>query len=152
MKEIKFRGHKCQGGGKWIYGNCLIQNSAGTRYIANDIAPSKTSEENYSEVVHVCQFTGIKDANGKEIYEGDIFGTKKIFPDRFIRVVEYIDDGFYLIDNCEGRKYGEKLKKEISTDTNFVGVTKFLNQHGLEYGIIGNIYDNPELIESEAKK
>ena len=65
-REIKFRGHKCQGGGKWIYGNCLMQNEAGTCYISNDVAPSKTNAGNYFEVKHVGQFTELKDKNGKK--------------------------------------------------------------------------------------
>jgi hypothetical protein len=72
-REIKFRGHKCQGGGKWIYGNCLMQNKAGTCYISNDIAPSKTNDEKYSEVVHVCQFTD-KGCIGTAYYHGEKSG------------------------------------------------------------------------------
>lgn len=32
-REIKFRGHKCQGGGEWIFGNCLMQNKINTNLI-----------------------------------------------------------------------------------------------------------------------
>lgn len=132
MKRIiKFRGHKCQGGGEWIYGNCLIQNSAGTRYIANDIAPSKTSEGNYSEVVHVCQFTGFKDKFGKDIYEGDI-----IQSDRHNKPTHAI-----IYDSEMGSFMAKQLNYEY-------GAYCHINQRWIdEFGkyIVGNIYDNTKV-------
>lgn len=80
----------------------------------------------------VMQYTGLKDKNGKEIYEGDIIsykyyrgfsgGEKEI-----IAKVEFIDGcfGFY----------------------EFVG---YFNRYDLnESKVIGNIYENPELLKDE---
>lgn len=71
----------------------------------------------------LLQFTGLKDKNGKEIYEGDILRcTSESMP--FNNEIKWYSSGFWLID-----------------------------QHGnghlpnMEYReIIGNIYENPELI------
>lgn len=79
----------------------------------------------------VMQYTGLKDKNGKEIYEGDIL--KSSF--NWISVVEYKAPNF--ID----RVLVQKSQKYESTHY----------MHGEEnaYEIIGNIYENPDLLDKE---
>ena len=77
------------------------------------------------EEIELMQYTGLKDKNGKEIYEGDI-----------IKSYYYIDT-----PNGEQERYHQKEIKfdEISCEYN---INAFEN---LE--VIGNIYENPELLK-----
>ena len=75
--------------------------------------------------VELMQYTGLKDKNGKEIYEGDIFytGSKKI-----LYIVEWIDCGL------KGRQIKNK---------SWVGLDYWKD----DIEVIGNIYENPELLK-----
>lgn len=107
------------------------------------------------EGVKLMQSTGLKDENGKEIFEGDILK----FND------EWADYGYegYIEGSIEGINYVE-IKREKTCFT--FGKTKLPestlidlveNEHypfeGLlieasyEFEIIGNVYENPELLE-----
>ena len=69
----------------------------------------------------LMQFTGLHDKNGKEIYEGDIF-----IQDRYVMVMQYKqDEARFQLDNNDH-------------------VTSSYFQ---ELEVIGNIYENPELLE-----
>lgn len=101
----------------------------------------------------LMQFTGLYDKNGKEIYEGDI-----------IKI--YADNGFYACEIIEkvifkqgqyGIEYGD-LHKSFYPLSDFYKPTKteYISNVGevvtesepmLE--VIGDIYDNPELLEGE---
>lgn len=87
------------------------------------------------------QFTGLKDVNGKEIYEGDIlhFGSIWCVGDEYdpreeyhIGTVEYRPDYASYVVNCNGRIY--PLEAVISFES---------------YSVQGNIHANPELLEAE---
>jgi uncharacterized phage protein (TIGR01671 family) len=81
------------------------------------------------ELCTLMQYTGLKDKNGKEIYEGDVIVTRLNSPDNNEEslVVEFADGSF-------------KLKKE-----NTYYYFPFL----LNVEVIGNIYENPELLDNK---
>lgn len=81
----------------------------------------------------IMQFTGLLDKNGKEIYEGDVFILKKDIP--IYRVVKY--DTY----NCN----------YIATNPDYenIPVGKWILETYNEFEVIGNIYENPELISTD---
>lgn len=91
------------------------------------------------ENAHLMQYTGLKDKNGKEIYEGDMFGRMggdRERPDEYeIHAVVYFDNdmGAFCIDDQRGG--WEYLGDYLLVSRN-------------EREVIGNIYENPELLDT----
>jgi len=72
MREIKFRGKKVDNG-EWVYGYLMGKSIIGD-FMNHDFVVPET----------VGQFTGLKDKNGVEIYEGDIVQTHDLKMREFI--------------------------------------------------------------------
>lgn len=83
----------------------------------------------------LCQYTGPKDNEDREIYEGDI--VKAISFARWIGVVKYSDENQAFIFDDLDKKYRGKS-------------TVFMNQLDDGFEILGNIYENPELLKEIA--
>ena len=77
------------------------------------------------------QYTGLKDKNGKEIYEGDIVKIKSNPLDMI---------GYIIYDEYD-------LAFELRDDENESQECLWYQEQELE--VIGNIYDNPELLKGE---
>lgn len=142
IREIKFRAKRADNG-EWVYGD-LEHNPA------KDITRIHTydTEGNYEgqQIVtpeSVCQFTGLLDIKGTEIYDGDILDTKtsNLVPNGYSFICKWIESGFAL--EYQGRTYGVKESNRW--------MNKYpLCQKNVENLIImGNIYDNPELIKKD---
>nr|DAR66281.1 MAG TPA: YopX protein [Caudoviricetes sp.] len=90
----------------------------------------------------LCQYTGIKDKNNREIYEGDILISKASEnpKDHKMWLVSYQDGGF-VIDY----KHKPKDKRKRSKCETEVLCEDNIWLYGME--VAGNIYENPELLE-----
>ena len=83
----------------------------------------------------ICQCTGLKDKNGRLIWENDIVDRKERYPE----IVKY-KDGDWTID------YSYACNME--TGRNYCNLGFYaLERKCVE--VIGNVFDNPELLESE---
>ena len=90
------------------------------------------------EDFNFMQYTGLEDANGLEIYEGDIMlDYKKVTRNKKTTVVEDYWEVYYK------KEYGQFLLRSA----NKVRHLSF----AAELEISGNIYENPELLEGQIK-
>ena len=135
MREILFRGKRpCNG--NWIEGyftpfasNKGLKHSIYTGIDKGCIIPIEVIPET------VGQFTGLCDKNGNKIFEGDI--------------VEFTDK--YLHKKGRAKIIFEAFKWKYS-GCYYGGnpiVWLCINDSSIEFEVIGNIHDNPELLEAE---
>ena len=119
MREILFRGKTEKG--EWIYGSYInsVVRAGAFGYIAgnNIVKPIRVIRNT------VGQFTGLTDKNGKKIFEGDIVRVDK---DGDIFEIMYCERGYFCANNDAWWEFIDELGK---------------------IEVIGNIHDNPELLE-----
>lgn len=134
MREIKFRGLSTVSG-EWIYGD-LIQRTTDFIFPAG-VYTTKI----YEYLVEIRpetkgQYTGFKDRNGTEIYEGDILevASKDL---KFQVVYEEPSFNRKWIDDIS-KRYREHLTEPLAWNTYII------------CEVIGNIYENPELLEADS--
>ena len=139
MREILFRGKTRHG--KWVYGwfcgKTLNHTMDGTEE-CSQIIHSDTLYWHVVEPETVGQFTGLTDKNGTKIFEGDIVAQTWYDHD------EPTDDSFGEVVFCE---YDCSFSVMDVEKDGIVPLGKCHAYHW-EAEVIGNIHDNPELLEN----
>ena len=139
-REILFRGKRTDNG-EWVQGAILFHDADAATVFNQH--PADGSLQGFEvDPSTVCQWTGLKDKNGNLIWENDVI--KHHFRDLYAQIrygayqscfdsqkTEHI--GFY-VDWSESRNY----RKDLGYWINMVNAE-----------VVGNIFDNPELLESE---
>ena len=121
MREIKFRA--------WDKEKKIMREVLGIDILHKEIFFSNEDVDCYEHTdfkdIELMQYTGLKDKNGKEIYEGDI--------------VKFLN-GIFEVIWCNEKASFMLKNKEYKEFLNFI----YENNNGME--IVGNIYENPELL------
>lgn len=126
MKELKFRAWDKKINKMFYSDDCFFSFINGN-FIERD---GENGSDKDSQIVMQC--TGVKDANGKEIYEDDILIYDLIIPNVYLIVKWYKDaGGFFLYD-----------KESLNNDTYWNDL-----YFGKECEVVSNKYENPELME-----
>lgn len=147
MRDILFRGKRKENG-EWVYGNYAVTDNNGKQQYF--IFQNKAFEFEVDPET-VGQYTGLTDKNGKKIFEGDIVKTQP-FSDkpysskakykRHIGVVEY------RIRHFKNHFYRQDYEARwIVTIIDYGKFTCYNWNEFFKCEIIGNIHDNPELLE-----
>ena len=119
----------------FIYGNCLV--------LREDLEEDKQFEEILDFLdIELMQSTGLKDKNGVEIFEGDV-------------VLVSVQNGFDYLDNkvCVVKNsigHSGLVCATVDEDLEYrIFNTELFEEY--TYEVIGNIYENSELLEEEGK-
>lgn len=134
MREILFRGKTYDG--EWENGSLLIQWGEMTNDGEREreyLILGMRGESRFVIPETVGQYTGLKDENGKRIFEGDIVRAQdnlifSPFCDGLVGKVVYIETAFFIEPK-------DPTKSE------------YLFNECAIYEVFGNIHDNPELME-----
>lgn len=158
MREILFRGQTRRYGEKvrmgdgqplpsrWVYGGVLQGVGAHSIIYGGENVDDPSEGLNkwpvYTDTLG--QFTGLKDKNGKRIFEGDI-----------LHIVSYTCD--YDYKTSVAAKYGYVSGLYVDGDFdggdfNEIGFAfDYWSNEDAEVEVIGNIHDNPELLDGERR-
>lgn len=134
MREILFRAKHIHAlpqnehlNGTWVYGYLCDENYINSPELEGEFLIDPET---------VCQYTGLTDKNGRKIFEGDIVrenveDAEETGTDKFIYSVLYSEEHTaFTTSDVIGEGYFEPLAEYISGNAE----------------VIGNIFDNPELI------
>lgn len=150
MREILFRGQTRKKGEKvrldgspidsnWVYGGIFPNNEGGDFAIIYQQYPKIEKYTVYADTVG--QFTDLTDKNGKKIFEGDILKIvhkyQSPFDDDTKEYTDITTDVVFFDDEGLCFSYGESPFLCVADNVT------------AEYEVVGNIHDNPELLEQE---
>ena len=137
MREIKFRGKRTKNG-EWMYGIPF--------FWSNKMCDIQVEENGYLKVYRVDpntagQFTGLKDKKGKEIYEGDIMCLSDRGSHKEEVIVEHGLYGWTFYNPKTDTFYSDGSHTYCAVEN-----SRFMFGTGV---CIGNIHDNPELLNTK---
>ena len=134
MRKILFRG-KSIITNEWVYGGIVHQTDfygdIVDRYYIVDGTDTRDYDIGYSERVipeTVGQYTGVTDKNGTKIFDGDVIQVDEIEDQNFVVAWNNDDAGFELAD-----------------DGIYLPLFGTVSVQNIK--VVGNIHDNPELLE-----
>ena len=136
MREILFKGKRIDNG-EWVVGQyvntCYPGNGKETGHFI--VVYPNEYHEIYTSTL--CQFTGLCDKNGKKIWENDICDRKEKYPE-----VVKMTKGDWTLDYSYaiGRDYGNS----------YCNLGFYVNERKC-VEVVGNIFDNPELLQEERR-
>lgn len=142
MRIIKFRGKDIETG-KWVYGDLHVLCNRPHIHTEQTAYPY-AGKRSFVALETIGQFTGLYDKNSKEIYEGDIVShpwKDPIFGDlvetgEFVHSTICFNNGAFVVN--------------YRLDGEYIYLQDFIRLKCLE--VIGNVFDNPELIEKEGQQ
>ena len=146
MREILFKA-KRKDNGEWIEGSLIdLDIDSGYCYIVPPYKQASTLPISFLitdgmklvDPETLCQFTGLCDKNGKKIWENDICDRKEKYPE-----VVKMANGDWTLDYSYaiGRDYGNS----------YCNLGFYVNERKC-VEVIGNIFDNPELLQEESNE
>ena len=145
MREILFRGKRIDKS-EWVYGSyCYAEllNKSGYEHLI--IEQSAEGKSHNVVVESVGQYTGLTDKNGTKIFEGDIVKNEWCFikGNSIVRFGEYKS-----LDSSNNYQCGHLgFYLEHISDFNKRTVRKDIMYFANKCEIIGNVFDNPEMLE-----
>ena len=151
MREIKFRAWSIKGKTMWYMNKQMKLSIEGDSWqIRDDVIGNRfMCSWHEDEKGILMQFTGLKDKNGKEIHEGDIVSTLE---DGNLEVI--FQDGMFGCITCRPQSnengteyYDEFVPLNDLIDVGYWGSTDGFKKPVFTLEVIGNIYENPELLK-----
>lgn len=126
MRELKFRGKRIDNG-EWVYGSLIIEKDPIADVLKYFIKPFNFLVGKLVVPETIGQYLEAKDRNGKEIYESDIVR----YNDKHVGVIIWKYTSF-ILELLNDKKNTIILWYDVDTKNNIE--------------VIGNIYENPELL------